>query len=451
MTSISREEAPAPGDHGAAPSLKRVITSSAIGQFVEFYDFVIYAYSAAVLAKLFFPSEDPVAGVLSVFAVYAVGFAIRPIGGIVFGLLGDKIGRRRVLVLVIVMMGAGTMAIGLLPTYEQIGILAPVLLVLCRLLQGFSAAGETMTSNAFVAEHSPRGKRGLYVSFTYSFTTLPSVAAAIIVWALIAGLGTEAYESWGWRIAFLIGGPMALVGLYIRSKISESPVFEAAKAAEDETQVARSSSKKAIIQALALSAVGALGFYTLSGYMVSYLTTTVELPQDQALISNGIALTIAFVSFWLGGALGDRFGRRPVLFAMIAAAIVLYLPAFWLAGNATFWGALTGQSVIGVIFGMFYGVFAVRILESFSTHNRVSGTVICFNVSYTVFGGTAPLISTWLITQTGLLFAPAIYMVVLAVVVLLVVIALKMPETAGRSMLHADDVGGSPELQEVRH
>ncbi len=429
----------------SAPSLKRVIASSAIGQFVEFYDFVIYAYSATILAKLFFPSQDPVAGVLAVFAVYAVGFAIRPIGGIVFGLLGDRIGRRSVLVLVIVMMGAGTMAIGFLPTYAQIGVAAPILLVICRLVQGFSAAGETMTSNAFVAEHSPRKKRGLYVSFTYSFTTLPSVVAALLVWALISGMGHETYESWGWRIPFIIGGPMALVGLYIRSKINESPVFEAAKADHD-TVVAehipdrKTSSVKPVVQTLTLAAVGALGFYTLSGYMVSYLTTMVKLPENQALITNGIALFIAFLSFTAGGALSDRFGRRPVLIGMLLTIIVLYIPSFWLAALGTPLGALLGQSLFGVVFGAYYGVYGVTIMESFPTRNRLSGTMICFNVSYTVFGGTAPLVSTWLITQTGALIAPAFYMVVLAVIALIVFVALKMPETVGSSLLHPEDL-----------
>lgn len=437
--------APAERTTAGSPSVRKVITSSAIGQFVEFYDFVIYAYSAAVLAKLFFPTDDPVAGVLSVFAVYAVGFAIRPLGGIVFGLLGDRIGRRRVLVIVITMMGAGTMAIGLLPTYGQVGILAPILLVLCRLVQGFSAAGETMTSNTFVAEHSPRAKRGLFVSFTYSFTTLPSVIAALVVWSLTTGLGPELYESWGWRIAFLIGGPMALIGFYIRAKIGESPVYEAAKAAEG-TPLKKESSRKAIIQALSLCAIGALGFYTLSGYMVSYLTTNVGMPQDQALISNGIALTVCFVAFWLGGILSDRYGRRPVIYSAIVGVIVVYLPGFWLAGIGTFWSALIGQSVIGIVLGVYYGAYSIRVLESFSTRNRVSGAVICFNVSYTIFGGTAPLVSTWLITQTGSNVAPAIYMMVLAAVVLLIVPALRIPETAGTNLLHDDDRDASPQL-----
>ncbi|MHA3724126.1 MFS transporter [Leucobacter sp. HY1910] len=447
MSQPSRNEAPVTGINIIPGSLRRVIASSAIGQFVEWYDFVIYAYSATIIAKLFFPTDDPVAGVLSVFGVYAVGFAMRPLGAIVFGLLGDRIGRRSLLVIVIIMMGAGTMGIGLLPTYETVGILAPILLVLCRMIQGFSAAGETVGSNTFVAEHAPKSKRGLYVAFTYSFSTVPSVVAALFVLFLINVLGEPVYDAWGWRIAFLIGGPMALVGFYIRAKVDESPVFEAAQEAKDAKKALpaaavpekKESSTKAVVQTLALAALSSLGFYTLSGYMVTFLTTGAKLPESEALLTNGVALFIAFMCFWAGGALSDKYGRRPVLYAIIIAAIVLYLPAFWLVGTGHLWTAMLGQLVIAVIFGMYWGVFGVTVVELFPTRNRLSGATISYNMAYTLFGGTAPLIATWLISQTGSLLAPGIYMMAIAVVALIIVIATKMPETAGKSMLHEDD------------
>ncbi|MFT4219773.1 MAG: MFS transporter [Microbacterium sp.] len=424
--------------------LRRVIASSAIGQFVEWYDFVIYAYSASIIAKLFFPSEDPVAGVLSTFAVYAVGFAMRPLGGIVFGLLGDKIGRRRLLMIVIILMGAGTMGIGILPTYQDVGILAPILLVLCRMVQGFSAAGETAASNAFVAEHAPPNRRGLYVSFTYSFSTSPSVVAALVVLALMNGLGTEAYEGWGWRIAFLIGGPMALVGFYIRNRVDESPVFEAAQAAHaqaaaENVEQTKTSTARPVALVLSLAALSALAFYTLSGYMVSYLTTGAGLDSDSALLTNGIALLVAFVFFWVGGALSDRFGRRPILYSTIIATIVLYLPAFWLAGLGTAAAAMAGQLVIAIVFGVFWGAFGITVVELFPTRNRLSGTMISWALAYALFGGTAPLLSTWLIATTGLLIAPGIYVLTVAVVSLVLIIALRLPETSRSSLLHVDD------------
>jgi MHS family proline/betaine transporter-like MFS transporter len=454
-------ERPTTAPESARASLRRVISSSAIGQFVEWYDFVIYAYSATIIARLFFPSEDPVAGVLSTFAVYAVGFLMRPLGGIVFGLLGDRIGRRRLLVIVIVMMGLGTMGIGLLPTYERIGLLAPILLVLCRLVQGFSAAGETVASNAFVAEHAPQRRRGLYVSFTYSFSTVPSVVAALFVLALTSVLGQQAYDAWAWRIPFLVGGPIALVGLYIRRKVDESPVFEAARAAQEARErtaahdvvpsdagearpaPGKTSTRPAIVQTVALAALSSLGFYTLSGYMVTYLTTSSPLSNADALLTNGIALFVSFLCFWLGGALSDRFGRRPVLLSVIVAIVVLYMPSFWLAGLGTFAAALAGQLVIAVVLGIFWGVFGITIAELFPTRNRVSGAMISYNLAYTVFGGTAPLLATWLIARTGLNVVPGIYTMVVAVVVLLMV--LRIPETSRSAMLHEDDRGeGNP-------
>lgn len=397
-----------------------------------------------IIGKLFFPEQDDVTEILAVFGVYAVGFLMRPLGGIVFGLLGDRIGRRRLLVIVILSAGAATMAIGLLPTYQQIGILAPILLLACRMVQGFSAAGETVTSNAFMGEHAPAEKRGLYVGFNYSFTTVPSVVAALFVLLLMNALGPDMYESWGWRIAFLVAGPIALIGFYIRKNVDESPAFEAAKEAQEmarsqNLEQKETSSRLAVVHTLALAALSSLMFYLFSGYMVVYLKSSAGVEQGQALLTNGIALFIAFVFFWIGGALSDRFGRRPVLFSVISAIIVLYLPAFWLAGHGTLWSILAGQLIIGITGGIFWGVFGVTILELFPTRNRLSGAMISYNMSYTVFGGTAPLVATWLIAQTGLLIAPGIYTVGVAILVLIILIALKMPETAATSMLHDED------------
>ncbi|WP_185751338.1 MFS transporter [Arthrobacter sp. 31Y] len=450
MKQMKGAEADGNASHASA-SLKRVIKSAALGQFVEWYDFVIYAYSAQIIAKLFFPSVDPAAAVLSTFAVYAVGFFMRPLGGFVFGILGDRIGRRALLVAVILIMGASTMGIGLLPTYAQIGVAAPILLVLCRMAQGFSAAGETVASNTFVAEHAPEGKRGRYVAFTFSFSTLPSVVAALLVLALMNGMGPEVYESWGWRVPFLIGGPLALIGLYIRWKVDESPAFEAAKSAgtvsKNPLREAARTQKTPALLTFTLAALSSLAFYTLSGYFVSYLTTGARLPNDQALLSNGIALFVAFFCFWIGGSLSDKYGRKRVLQGTIAATVLLYLPAFWFAGLGTFITALTGQLVIAVIFGLFWGAFGITVVELFPTRTRLSAATISYNLGYTIFGGTAPLLATYLIQQTGVLVAPGIYMMAVAAITLFVI--RKMPETANTGLLHAEDIAQDAE-QNVR-
>lgn len=422
--------------------MRRVLGSAAIGQFVEWYDFVIYAYSAAMIAKLFFPNTDPAAALLSTFAVYAVGFIMRPLGGFVFGSLGDRIGRRKVLSLVILMMGGATVAIGLLPTYAQIGIMAPILLVVCRLIQGLSAAGETVGSNSFVAEHAPAEKRGLYVAFTYSFANIPPIVAALFVLFLTNVLSGDDYASWGWRIPFLIGGPLALIGLYIRNKVDESPAFKATQAAKRVASTplrdAVQSQKQQMAFSFALAAFSSLGFYTLSGYFVSYLTTTVGLDSNSALISNSIALFVAFLVMILGGRLSDAFGRKPLLLAGVIINALVCIPAYLLASQGSLLSAVLGQSLLAFGCGLFWGPVGIALLELFPTRTRFSASAVSYNMAYTIFGGTAPFIGVWLVMQTGSKIAPAVYMAVISVAVLLVVLC--MPETSKRSLIHEEDI-----------
>lgn len=420
-------------------SFKRVLSSAAIGQFVEWYDFVIYAYSAATIAKLFFPAGDPAIAILATFAIYSVGFLARPLGGYVFGTLGDKIGRRRVLSIVILLMGGATVGIGLLPTYSQIGILAPLLLIVCRLVQGLSAAGETVSSNSFVAEHAAPRHRGRFVSFTFSFSTLAPVAAAIVVLAFSNGMSPEHYESWGWRVPFLLGGPLALIGLYIRRMVDESPAFEQVMAsdsiAKSPLREAATLQTAAMVRAFGLAAFSSLGFYSLSGYFVTYLVET-GLGRSDALLSNGIAMFIAFVSFWAGGELSDRYGRKPVIISTIVLSILLTVPAFKLASSATFEMALLGQTILGVNYGFFWGAFGIAVVEMFPTRTRVTGATMSFNIGYTIFGGTAPFIGTWLLLRTGDNLAPAYYIIGVSVMALFA--AVTMRETAG-SKMHLSD------------
>lgn len=437
----------AAGNHGLAEStraqaMRRVLGSAAIGQFVEWYDFVIYAYSAAVIAKLFFPNTDPLAALLSTFAVYAVGFLMRPLGGFVFGSLGDRIGRRRVLSLVILLMGAATVAIGLLPTYAQIGVLAPILLVVCRLVQGLSAAGETVGSNSFVAEHAPAEKRGLYVAFTYSFANIPPIVAALLVLLLTNAMSGEAYESWGWRIPFIIGGPLALIGLYIRNKVDESPAFKATQAANRVTSSpirdAVRTQRQQMVFSFALAAFSSLGFYTLSGYFVSYLTTTVGLDSNSALISNSVALFVAFLVMILGGRLSDLFGRKPLLLVGVIINALACIPAYLMASQGSLLSAIIGQSLLAIGCGLFWGPVGIALLELFPTRTRFSASAISYNLAYTIFGGTAPFIGVWLVMQTGTKIAPAIYMAAVSIAVLIAV--LFMPETSKTSLVHEEDV-----------
>jgi MHS family proline/betaine transporter-like MFS transporter len=421
---------------------RRVVTSAAIGQFVEWYDFVIYAYTSSVVASLFFPSEDRVASLLATFGVYAVGFVMRPVGGVVFGHLGDVLGRRGVLAFIILLMGGSTAAIGLLPTYASIGIAAPVLLLVCRLLQGMSAGGEAMGSNALVAEHAPDGKRGLWVGFTYSFANLPAVFAALFVLALTTVMSGAAWETWGWRIPFLFGGVISLVGLYIRAKVQESPAFTATKKADQVTKapllVLLRDHRRGLLFAFAMASLSGLGFYSLAGYFASYLTESVGLDSTDALLSNGIAMFVAFVTMPIAGAWSDRVGRRPVLMVGAAATALTAVPAYMLAGASGLGAAVAGQSLLAVALGVFFGPVGISFLEQFPTRTRYSGAAVGYNVAYVVFGGTAPLFGTWLVAQTGSLIAPAVYTALLAAGVF--VVATKMPETYNQPIVRDEDV-----------
>jgi len=420
----------------SAKTNKKVLYSAALGQFVEWYDFVVYAYSATVIAKLFFPAANPSIGMLSALAVYGVGFVMRPLGGFIFGGLGDRFGRKKVLAGIILGMGISTLLMGLLPTYAQIGIWAPVLLVILRLIQGLSASGETIGSNAFVAEHAPPNRRGFHVAFTYAFANLPPVAAALLILFLTQLLGEAAYESWAWRIPFVLGGPMALVGLYIRNRVDESPAFEKARAqnriSERPVADALRTQHKGMFFSFSLAAFSSLSFYTLSGYFVSYLMSSVGMTRTDALIANSIAMLVAFFTMILSGYLSDRFGRKPMILIALVFNAIVSIPAYMLASTGTLHTAIFAQILLAIGMGMFAGPIGVVVLELFPTRTRFSASAISYNLAYTIFGGTAPFLGAWLVLKTGSLISPAVYMAAVSIVVFLVCIFL--PETSGKSM-----------------
>ncbi|WP_440711765.1 MFS transporter [Herbiconiux sp. YIM B11900] len=417
--------------------LRRVLASAAIGQFVEWYDFVIYAYSASIIATLFFPAEDRIASLLAVFAVYAAGFVMRPLGAIIFGHFGDTVGRRNVLAVIILVMGASTAAIGLLPTYGQVGVIATVLLVVCRLAQGLSAGAETTGSNTLVAEHSPANRRGLTVAFTLAFSTVPAVFASLLILLLTSVMDDDTFMQWGWRIPFLLGGAFALVGLYIRRRVNESPAF--AELALTNTDVstpkkrafplwsAIRESPRPIFFAFALASLSSLGFYTLTGYFPTYLSETVHIDQSTSLLSNAVALLAAFIAMPFTGLLSDRWGRKPMLILGAALSAAAALPAYLLASSGTAFGAVAGQTLLALAISVFFGPFGVAFIELFPVKNRISGAGLGYNAGYVLFGGTAPYVSTWLVQATGNLLAPAFYMLAVAALVALVCIILPKP------------------------
>lgn len=304
------------------------------------------------------------------------------------------------------------------------------------MLQGLSAAGETIGSNSFVAEHSPISGRGLNVGMVYTWSNLPPVAAALLVLGLTQMLSAGDYEAWGWRIPFLLGAPLAIVGLYIRSKMEETPAFaaiEAAKRVESAPiRVVFHSQWRAMLTCFSIAAVASLGYYSLTGYFYSYLTVTVGLSAPEALLSNSIALLITFVTVPLSAKLSDHIGRRRTLILAGATGAIVAVPAYVLASTGTLETAIVSQSLLALALGMFFGPAGPTFVELFPARTRYTGASISYNLAFTIFGGTAPLLVVWLVEQFGSKIAPAWYVVAVNVLALLVIH--RMPETNRRSM-----------------
>lgn len=422
---------------------RKVLSACFVGNVVEFYDFAVYGYTAAVIAALFFPAGNPTAALLSTFALFAVAFFMRPVGGALFGNLGDKIGRRSVLAVVILMMGASTAAIGLLPTYQQIGILAPILLTVCRLVQGLSAGGELSGASSFAMEYAPRNRRGLWVASATMGTVIAFGFAALTILALTT-LMPESYGVWGWRIPFLIGGVLALIGLYVRLRLNESPAFQSI--AEDRevasvpvAELFREHKKKVALMA-ALAAFNGLAFYIIAVYFTTHMTEILSISENTALIATGVAMFLTSIIMVLSGFISDRVGRKPLMYVSAAWLALTSIPAFLVVGSGSLAVAVAAYLMLTVGLGLYLAVFNISIVEAFPTNVRYSGASISYNLGYMVFGGTAPFVATFLVSRTGFNVSPGVYMAAAAVAVLLV-LALAVPETFRRTVRQ----GGEPQ------
>lgn len=415
---------------------KRVLAGGSVGQFIEFYDFTLYGLTAVIFSQLFFPGSNPLTAMLATFATFGVAFVVRPLGGLFFGALGDRIGRRRVLTITLMAIGGATALMGLLPTYAQIGAWAPALLVLCRLIQGFSAGGESVGAPSFVFEHAPVNRRGFWLNITIAATALPSVVAGTMILVLSQSMPNEAFMAWGWRLPFLLALPLAMVGVWIRSRTEESEAFKNAQAGREKefspVREAFRENKLRMVQVIFVMGLTAMGFYFLSAYFVSYVQTTGHLSREQSLLVNAAALALYAVLLPIGGRLGDRFGRKPMLVAGSAVLAVLSVPSFMLVTSGNIGLALLGQSIFVVALCVYGGGCYTFFVEIFTTKTRFTSAAVSYNAAYAIFGGTAPFIGTALVGASGVPHMPGVYMAAAAVVVLLLVTLTKVPETRGR-------------------
>lgn len=416
--------------------VRKAVTGASIGNAVEWFDFAIYGFLATFIAANFFPSGNETAALLNTFAIFAAAFFMRPLGGFVFGPLGDRIGRQRVLAVVILLMAAATTAIGLLPTYAAIGVAAPLLLLFLRCLQGFSAGGEYGGGAVYLAEFASDKRRGLTVTFMVWSGVLGFLLGSVTVTLLQALLPTAAMESYGWRIPFLLAGPLGLVGLYIRLRLDDTPQFAELSRAE---QVAPSPLKEAvgtawrqILQVIGLMIIFNIGYYVVFTFLPTYFIKTLHFSKTDAFVSITLASLVALILILPMAALSDRIGRRPMLIAASLAFAILGYPLFLLLNSGSLVAAIAAHCGLAVIEAGYVSTAVAAGVELFATRVRYSGFSVGYNICVAGFGGTTPYVVTWLTAETGNNVAPAYYVVVAAVVSLLTILTIR--ETAGRPL-----------------
>ncbi|MFZ3556388.1 MFS transporter [Streptomyces sp. BH055] len=425
-----------PAQASEPESLRRVAVASFIGTAIEFYDFYVYGTAAAlVLNAAFFPNLTPINATLASFSTYAVAFAARPIGSLIFGHFGDRIGRKSVLVASLLLMGLSTAFVGLLPGYSTLGLWAPILLVLLRFLQGVGLGGEWGGAALLAVEHAPRGKRGLFAAFPQLGPSVGFFAATGIFWLLSESLSDEAFKSWGWRIPFLLSFLLVAVGLFVRLKISETPVFAKVMAEQEASRAPALEVFKRHPKEILLGAGGmiiAYGlFYTATTYCLAYGTTTLGVPRSTMLAVSLVACLFLAAGTWLAATRSDAGGRRKMVLIGSCLAIVWGLALFPLMDTEK--PVLIALALGGALFcmGVVYGPMGAYLPELFGAKVRYSGASFAYNLGGVLGGAVSPLIATRLQSALGS-SSVGWYVSAMAVVSLLCVLAL--PETRERQL-----------------
>ncbi|MBT2264470.1 MFS transporter [Rhodococcus erythropolis] len=423
-------------------SVKRAVKATMLGNAMEWFDFGVYAYLATTIGKVFFPDASGSAQLLSTFAIFAAAFIVRPLGGLFFGPLGDRIGRKKVLATTIILMAGSTFGIGLIPSYESIGIAAPILLVLLRLLQGFSTGGEYGGASTFVAEYAPDKRRGFFASFLEFGTLAGYVAAAGIVTVIQTVVSAEDLLQWGWRIPFLIAGPLGLIGLYLRLRLEETPAFQMMEQAEERSLADESTGKKLretlvdnwrpLVLCIVLVATYNIAHYGLLSYMPTYLTNTLGYDESHGLVLMIIVMIVMMMGISYVGKFSDRVGRKPLLLSGFIGFFVLSLPAYLLIGVGNYVTVFLGLAILGGLLLLFVGVFPSVLPALFPTGIRYGGLAIGYNLAVSIFGGTTPLVLTALESATGSNLVAPMYMMIAAVIGGIAV--LMIPETARKPL-----------------
>ncbi|MEB3067614.1 MFS transporter [[Mycobacterium] vasticus] len=425
--------------------MHRSIAGTAVGNFMEWYDFGIYGFLATTIAQVFYPTDSSSAvGLIATFGTLAAAFAVRPLGGIVFGALGDRIGRKRVLIMTVTLMAIGTTVTGLLPSYEEIGLWAPVLLIVTKIMQGFSTGGEYVGAMTYVSEHAPDRSRGALTGFLPLGTLGGYITGAAVVTLLKSQLPVSDMLHWGWRVPFLLGVPFAVVTLYMRLRIDESPAFEELEQLNANTAEERDSGwqqfrqiivgqRRGLLICMGLVLAENVTNYMLTGYLPTYFKQVGGISGSRGLTMIVVALLLMLVAVMPLAKLSDRIGRKPILWIGAVLLIVGSVPAFLLirhGGNYPL--RLLGVLLIGITLVCFYSTTPSTLPALFPTKVRLFTVAIGFNISVSIFGGTTPLVAETLVSGTGNVMVPA-YILMCAGIVGAITLWFT-PETAGKRL-----------------
>ncbi len=388
-----------------ATNTRQVIVAGAIGNVLEWYDFAVYGYFAAAIGRAFFPQEDPVAQILAAFGIFAVGFLMRPVGGAVIGSIGDKFGRRAALTVSVVAMAIPTFLVGILPSYEVLGIAAPIVLTLLRMVQGLSVGGEYTTSIIFIIEQAPPNRRAL-VGAMGCCGAVGGILLGSATGALLASVMSEqALESWGWRIPFILGLIVGIAGVVLRRHVQEIP--RAAKKENSPLLETVRNHGPLLARLAAFLVFNSVGFYLMFVYIVSWLQFADGIAPAQALEINSFSMIVLLPVMVLMSWLSDRYGRRPIMLAAAGLGFVGALPFFWLMLQPTPAIVLLGQLGFVLSVGTFIGAQPALMVEAVPAEIRCTAIALGYNVTLGIIGGLSPLVATWLVHRTANNYSPA--------------------------------------------
>jgi MHS family proline/betaine transporter-like MFS transporter len=423
-----------------------VVAAGIIGNVMEWYDFAVYGYFARTIGNLYFPTEDPGASLLAAFAVFAVGFLMRPIGAIVFGHIGDRVGRGPALLWSVVAMAVPTFVIGLLPTYAEIGIAASALMLICRILQGLAVGGEYTSSAVFLAETADPDKRGAATAWAPFGAVAGILLGSAVGAAILNVMPLEQVVAWGWRVPFLFGVVVGAVGFILRRRIEfDQP---AAKKGFPLLQALREYPVQ-MLQVVTISLVNAVSFYLIFVYLITWLRLFADLSARSALLINSINMAVAMCLILAISRLSDRIGRKPILVGASIGLLVLSWPLFALMKTGDLYAVFLGQFGFAVLIGSFGAVNPIAICEIFPRSIRCSAVSTAYNVTVGIAGGTAPAVATWLIDVTGQPSVPAIYIMIAAAISAIAALSVheRLRQAISDSVLPHVGVAGSPRIQ----